>query len=57
MSGTTPADHLKCRYCTWITAKWLTKNGKRTSGWSRLEAHLEDAHGIIAKLSSTSEDD
>ena len=46
-----PSDTIKCRYCEWRTLKWsTTKSGKKRSGWTRLQNHLEDEHDIITDL-------
>lgn len=50
----TTSDRFKCRHCDWTTPKWTTtKDGRKKSGWARLESHLEIKHGIEADLSLT----
>lgn len=37
-------DHIKCKFCNYKTPRWITKNGKKKHGYSRLKTHLELNH-------------
>lgn len=41
----------RCAHCTFTTPKWRTRpNGKRVSGWKRLQDHLAEEHEIYTDL-------
>ncbi len=46
---------IKCSFCNWTTLRWYTKNGKRHSGYFKLENHVvlnheKEYESIIRKL-------
>lgn len=48
----------RCVHCGWTTRKWFTrKDGKKSSGWARVERHLAFAHGIEVDLTGRDEED